>query len=739
MVLDILAKVKGYCGDSMDEVRIENALEFVDLHSRANGRNYEAPFLMLESILPLKPDDETIIVTLLHDLHVLNLVDGDSIKNTFGERVLRILNSVRKLEDIPFNEDDRSVQIENLRNMILVMAKDIRVIVVVLACSLYKMQNLKKLIKDKDERYVFSKKVMSLYVPIAERLGIYRMKSQLEDLAFMYLNPREYKKIAGELKALSRSCQISIAYIKEKLDRFLGDRGIKAKVSGRVKNVYSIYKKLKKKGLSSVDDLYDVYAMRIVLPAKTDDPEVDETDHIYSVLGVIHGEWRPISSRFKDYIAVPKPNGYRSLHTVVLGLSPRDIDQPVEIQIRDKNMHREAEYGFASHWFYKEAGSYSYDLSSRKTLIKGLEGIRSEFDLDYDVLKDVELDVFNDRIFVLTPRGEVKDLPLGSVPLDFAYAIHTDIGNKCVMAKVNGKIVALNYELKNNDVVEIITRKDASPKLRWLSIVKTNAAKNKIKAWFSSQNKDSHLKEGKKLINDQLQRLGKPLLDSNYSILKEFGGQKLSFFRREGLIEEVGNGGKIASDIIKKIYPYRDILERNVSSSRSLKKSKVGDASGESLSLEERVLVGGEADLPVKIAACCNPLFGKSILGYVTRGKSITIHSSSCKLLYSLDSERIIFASWKDSDSGGRDRYLLGIKVEGISRIGLMSEITSVISNLGFQIRDVYMKDLKSGISEEYFLIEIDDIEKFDSLFDKLESIRGVLRVTRDNRLKPKN
>jgi GTP pyrophosphokinase len=305
-------------------------------------------------------------------------------------------------------------------------------------------------------------------------------------------------------------------------------------------------------------------------------------------------------------------------------------------------MHREAEYGIASHWIYKESGK-GVRMESQKELMRGLEGIRSEFDLEYDVIKEVEIDLFKDRIFVLTPKGEVKELLAGSIVLDFAYSVHTDIGNRCVMAKVNGSVASLDYELANNDVVEIIIGKDVKPKLRWLSMVKTNQAKTKIKAWFNSRNKESNVKEGRRLLNVQLERLGKPMLDQKYTILKNYSKKGLTLSLREGLVEEVGNGGKLASDVVKRVYPYKNPVVNKVVKSRKARKV---------YSLEKKILVGGEDGLPLKIAACCKPKMGNSIVGYVTRGNSITIHKSSCHLLDSLNRERVVFADWKGAVAG---------------------------------------------------------------------------------------
>ncbi len=726
----ILDKIRVY-NKSFDEKKAQGALDLIRNSGVDTIEEHPSYVDMIDSLIPLRPDDDTLIAALLHRVYENDLVDEQIIEDVCGIGVLGILSGVRKLESLIYVENDRASQVENLRKMILVMAKDIRVILVALTCRLYKMRKLENF-THKDGIRSYSAETLNVYVPVCARLGIYTFKSKLEDLAFKYLFAEDYDDIDDQLDKLRASCHLSIAYIKERLESFLEARGIEAEISGRIKNHYSIYRKLMRKAQNSVNDLDDIFAMRIVLPAKKTDTDDEIIDHLYSVLGLVHGEWKPISRRFKDYLAVPKPNGYRSLHTVVLGIAPKDMDQPVEIQIRDVDMHREAEYGIASHWFYKESGGRSVDVHSQEELIRGLEGIRSEFDLEYDVLKEVEMNLFKDRIFVLTPRGEVKELNAEANVIDFAYCVHTDIGNKCVMAKVNGKIVPLGHELQNNDVVEIITRKDAKPRLRWLSMVKTNQAKTKIKSWFSSQNKENNVKEGRNLLNAQLERLGKAKLDQRYSVLKSYSKRALTLSQRESLIEEVGNGAKMASDIIRKVFPYKkSVIDRVV---RPRRGKKFVSLSEQSL-LEDQILVGGEDGLPLKIASCCKPKFRDKVVGYVTRGQSITIHKQTCTMLDSLKSERIIFADWKGAANDKR-KYLVGINVKAVTRVGLMSDLTSIISDFDILIRDVSIKRARNSVSEQFFLLEFDELDVFDRLMDKIEDIKGVLKVAKDDRTK---
>ncbi len=729
MIDKILERLKSY-NKNFDFERIKKALHLLN-------KNLADALYSFDLVLHLYPDEDMLIAVLIKEVFDRGEVSEDQVKSDFGAGVLNILHNVKKLEKLKYAENDKSSQLEILRKMFLAMAKDIRVVLICLVGRLHQMHHQVFYMSERD-RVAFAKETLELYVPIADRLGIYSVKTDLEDLAFKYSNPEMYHNISEQLEKLRKSCDISMSLISKKLQEFFKERGVQADVSGRIKSIYSIYKKLKRKNLSSVLDLYDVFAMRVILPPKVDEEGREVVDHLYGVLGMIHSEWKPISKKFKDYIAVPKSNGYRSLHTVVLGLAPKDFDQPVEIQIRESNMHRDAEYGIASHWLYKQLdGKVSRSAEVHMDWIRGLENVHDELVTDEDVAREFQVDLFKDRIFVLTPRGEVKDLPQGSGPIDFAYAVHTEIGNKCVMAKVDGRIVPLDYELKNGEVVEIVTRKDAIPKIQWLSMVKSSFARNRIKAFFSALNKEGNVKEGKRLINAQLARLNKAPLDNNYSILKKFEGKSINLSEREHLVEEVGRGLRLSSDVVKKVYPYENFVSDDVVVSDLIEGRKAKGIKSESL--ENEILIGGEGGLPLKLAACCQPRPGDHILGYVTRGNSITIHNAECILLGALDNERIIFAEWKGGKRSPEKLYLVGIRVLLVSRIGLMSDMTAIMAQMGVNIRDVSVNKVKSGLIEDYFLLEFDDLDKFDQLVDKLEKVQGVLKIIRDERFKERS
>lgn len=717
MTAEILDKIGTY-SKSFDRAKILKAFGFVE------GKN-TCSLDVLEILLPLKPDEDTIVAILLYDLYVMSVISDESVRENFGQSVLEMLTSLRRLYALNYEENDKGMQLEVLRKMFITLAKDIRVILIWLAHRLCSMRNTIKEM-DPEQSYKLAKETMNVYVPIASRLGIYKIKIQLEDLSFQYLNPDEYERLASQLSKFTESKTMPIEFIKKQLEDFFRARGIEAEIQGRIKNVYSIYTKLAKKGYINVADLYDFFAIRVILPVKP------SYDHLYMALGLIHSEWKPISSRFKDYVAVPKPNGYRSLHTVVLGLGPKGLDKPVEIQIRDEKMHREAEYGVASHWLYKTKRSSSLeDLNKHVDWIRGLEQIHEFFGSESsEVMREVEIDIFKDRIFVLTPRGEVKDLPLGAITLDFAYAVHTDVGNRCVSAKVNGSMVPLDYQLKNGDVVEIIVRNDASPKLKWLSMVKSSFAKNRIKAWFSGLNRDKNVKAGRELINAQLERLNKPVLDQNYSLLKSINGENLNLSQRESLLEEIGKGGKIASDIVKKLYPYERTLP---SGGNTAKPKPVKSFVSTDLPLEKRVIIGKQSGFPVNIAACCKPEFGQQIVGYVnSRNKRINIHRFNCLKLDSLNREKIIFAEWKGREALPRKGgFKVGIDLTVLSRVGLIQDISSVISGMQINILDIMISKGGDDLHHDFFLLDLHDLNQFDVLLDRLEDIEGVEKVVR--------
>jgi len=683
---------------------------------------------LIDLIIPFGPDEDTILVCILLVPALKGDLDHNQIKERFGVSVCSILEAVKKLESVGYAGSNRDLQLEVLRRMFLAMAKNIRVILVALVYRLFELNYLAKNY-NKGDLLLLANETLNIYVPVAGRLGMYNIKTELEDIAFQYANPREYKKIVQQLRVLQKKSKVSIGKVASTLVAYFAEKGMKVKVFGRIKGLYSIYSKLDRKGLKNVNELSDIFALRLILPCKVDKNGNEVVDHLYAALGLVHSEWKAISKRFKDYIAVPKPNGYRSLHTIVVGMV-EGSDTPIEIQIRDENMHKDAEYGVAAHWLYKDTG-FSKDerMEYYADWLKGVQKIREELAVGNSVFNDTAVDIFKDRIFILTPKGEVKDLPAGSSPLDFAYSVHTDVGHTCYMAKVNNKAVPLSHKLKNGEMVEIITRKDSHPRIQWLSMVKTDAAKTKVRGYFNALNKERDLKEGRRILNDYLKKLGKPALDPNFSIFKNYMGENLSVAERASLVAEIGKGGKMISDVLKKVFPNSDIdsdmtRERGVSSLKP----------GKSVGLDKYIVIGDQEGLPIKIAACCKPRYGDDIIGYVTRGNRVTVHRAACVLVDSLDGDRIIFASWKGRSDKEKLKYRVGVLIMVMPRVGLMRDMTSKISGLGFNILDIKIKRLKENLSENYFLLEFDSFERFNGLLEKLEAIEGVFTAKRDGK-----
>jgi len=629
-IKSLIKRVKEY-NSAINEERLASAYEYAknqyQEHLRESGDTVINHVLETAKILTTqKVDEDTLIAALLHELPGYTKVKSKDVSEKFGKKVGVLISAYEKMSII---KDAKQNELETLRKMSLVMAKDLRVVLIKLADRLHNLQTLESLPSEKRKK--IAKETMDIYVPIASRLGVYRLRSILEDLCFKFLNETEYKNIQDQLKVLGKKKKNVIEKITKIVEDSLKELGFKAKVSGRLKNTFSIYKKLKKKGKSTIDEIHDIFAIRIIL-------ENDNVSKLYELIGHIHNKWKPIPGRFKDYVGFPKPNGYKSLHTTVIGIAPHSFKEPVEIQIRSAGMHEEAEYGVASHWLYKESKGNGANLKSHIEWIKNLAKMSEE----NEMINELKVDIFEDRIFIFTPKGDVRDLPVTSTPIDFAYSIHSDVGNKCVMAKVNGKIVPLDNQLNNGDVVEIITRPNSKPKLEWLGLIKTSNAKNKIKNYFNSFDQDHNLKVGRDMINKKLEKIGKPTLDPKLSIFKNYSGQTLSYKKREELVRLVGSGTMLASQLVWKVYDYNVVVGKRKKTNTAATQVIMANESD----IGKHVIVGDQKNLPIKIAKCCKPKFGHAIRAFVTRGRSLSIHKEDCRILNLSNSERHMDANW---------------------------------------------------------------------------------------------
>lgn len=671
-------------------------------------------------------DEDTLIAGILCDIIQIDSVSVSDIESRFGSSVADLIQSLKRLQMVYSKNEDTELEI--IRRMFLSLAKDLRVVFIKFACRLYDMRRIEE--RELEEQKHLARETLDVFVPIASRLGMYQLKGELEDLSFRCLMPESYMSIHQQLLEQGKMRVEWIDYAKKSLLTILSKEGIQAQVEARLKGYYSIYTKLKKKNKTSIDEIFDLFAIRVILPDQMGD-NGESIGHLYTVLGIIHKHFVPIPRRFKDYVAVPKMNGYRSLHTTVLGLSGGNSDRPTEIQIRTQSMHQDAERGIASHWIYKihSENTTREDAAQTMEWISYLKKLQEEVQQNSEFMKDLSFDVFSNRIFVLTPRGQVKDLPVDATPIDFAYAVHTDVGNRAHMAKVNGSIVPLDSILHNGDVVEILTKKDKGPNRYWLSFIKTVTARNRIKAWFRTLDRERSVREGKDIFNDHLFRLGRELLDPNLHIFKRFSSKKLTFQEREDILESIGNGTCSASHVLKRIFSERELLvshKDEVNELRSLiNRSKENDT-------KNAILVAGEKDIPLNIPSCCKFEDGVPIIGYITRGRGITVHAARCRVVKNIEAPRLIALTWNDCKSKEKKVYPVTLDLKVRERIGLIRDVSSVITEMNISIFDfsIIERRVDQGFLTVRVIVEVYDYDQLDTLMYRLtQNVDGVMEV----------
>ena len=712
----VIKKAKSYL-PTFDEKRVRAAYELAaKAHEgvyRASGDPYiQHPLEVVDILLSLKPDEDSIVAALLHDVLEDSEISVDELRKNFGESIIPLLKGLEKLRKVYYRGRER--QIENLRKMFLAMAKDIRVILIKLADRLHNMRTLQYLLKKEKQKRI-AEETLTIYSPIASRLGIYKIKNELESLCFKFLHPQDYERISKDLDEILTGVKSNVINVsKQILLKTLKKVNLEAEIEGRIKNLYSIHKKLKKKDKNYVYELYDIFALRVI---------VDTEAQCYQALGVIHKHWTPLSRRFKDYIAVPKANGYQSLHTTIIGLCPKLHNQPIEVQIRTREMNEVAEFGIAAHWTYKEQGGSTPIDAEKLSWVQSLVDLHESLKSNAEFIESLSVDIFHDRIFILTPKGDVLDLPHDATPVDFAYGIHTSIGHRCKGAKVNGRIVPLDYKLKNGQVVEIVTGNKEQPNRYWLSFAITNSAKSRIKQWFNTQDRDKILRIGKEMINKKLKQFNKPPLDPNLSLLKTYEGEKLSIRERENVIERVGNGSLNPLDVIKRVLPLDQIMKR------SSKEELAKEVLTESISFEEKpeVLITGEKGHKTQIATCCMPTQDDSIIGYITRGRGVTIHKEGCKVLKGLSPERLIKTSWSTKKV---PQYTAKLRLDRRSRIGLLRDIAEVFASNQSPILDI--ENVREEGSDQGHMVLTASLDSFDTLNNiiyQLEGIEGIFSV----------
>lgn len=703
---------------------------------RKSGEPYIIHPLYVAIILAdLEMDKETIAAGLLHDVIEDTIMTEEEIREQFGDDVALLVDGVTKLEQLHFTNEngdktlDRfEMQAENLRKMFLAMAKDIRVIIIKLADRLHNMRTLKY--KSLESQQRIAKETMEIYAPIAQRLGISKIKVELDDLSLKYLEPEAYYDLVDKIAVRKSVREKYIQNIVDEVSEHIKNAGIKAQIDGRVKHFFSIYKKMKNQN-KTIDQIYDLFAVRII---------VDNVKDCYAALGVIHEMYKPIPGRFKDYIAMPKANMYQSLHTTLIGTS----GQPFEIQIRTYEMHKAAEYGIAAHWKYKVASDGKKIEDSEEEKLSWLRQIL-EWQRDMSDNKEFmnllksDLDLFSDSVYCFTPTGEVKNLPAGSTPIDFAYSIHSAVGNKMIGARVNGKLVTIDYEIKNGDRIEIMTSQNSKgPSRDWLNVVKSTQAKNKINQWFKNEFKEENIVKGKELLNTYCRAKGINAPDIIRPEYMEAIMNKYGFRDWDSVLAAVGHGGLKEGQIINKMMElYEKNHKKELTDEDILAAVTENEAVKKPVHIKSRsgIVVKGIHDLAVRFSKCCSPVPGDEIVGFVTRGRGISIHRTDCINIINLpemERERLIDAEWEGSpDEASGEKYLAEIKIYANNRNGLLADITKALTEKNIDILSLNTRTSKQGLATMATSFEISNREELNRIIDKIRSIESVIDIER--------
>ncbi len=680
---------------------------------RISGEPYLTHPLEVAGILTeLRLDTGTIAAGLLHDAVEDTHATLAEIKELFGPEVAAVVDGVTKLSRIPFSTREEA-QAENIRKMILAMSKDIRVILVKLADRLHNMRTLDPLPDAK--RRLIAQETLDIYAPLAHRLGISWIKAELEDLALRHLDPQAYHDLAALIARKRQEREGDINEAIRLLEGKLAEVDVKAQITGRPKHFYSIYKKMHDQK-KEFDEIYDLTAVRVITSSLKD---------CYGTLGVIHTLWKPISHRFKDFIAVPKSNGYQSLHTTVIG--PKG--DPVEIQIRTREMHRVAEEGIAAHWKYKE-GKSSVDPSDQSFVwLRQLMEWQRELKDSKEFLDTLRVDLFPDEVYVFTPRGDVRQFPKGATPIDFAFAIHTDVGLRCVGAKISGRLVPLRTELQNGDIVEIVTSPNHVPSKDWLKIVKTPRARSKVRQWIKNEERTRSVSLGRDLLDKEIRRLGKSPNQLLRPEAVELALERYGFATDEELFAALGYGKVSPRQAVSRLLPpeeYQALTEAEESRDKKSERK-----SARPRPAEEGVRIRGVDDILVRFSKCCSPVPGDEIIGFITRGRGVSVHTADCPNAVSLmaDPERQIAVSW---DGKQKEPHQVRIRVEiSKDRPGVLAEITTAISSTNANITQADIRVTEEGMGVNNFVLEVSDLRQLQATMRAIQKVDGVVGVER--------
>jgi len=701
---DILDKITGYHPDADLDI-VERAYVYsARVHAgqvRLSGEPYLMHPLEVANILAdMRLDVVSVAAGILHDVLEDTRAEPEDLRKLFGPEVLNIVSGVTKLSNMPTSSTQER-QAENIRKMFLAMADDIRVILIKLADRLHNMRTLR--FHSPERRRAIAQETLDIYVSIAARLGIYWIKTELEENAFKYINPEEYARIENLVAKSRAEREQYIGTVRDTLRKKMEAAGLKAEVLGRSKNYFSIHSKMQAQSLT-FEQIYDLIAFRIIL---------DTVSQCYEALGLIHSLWKPIDHKFKDYIGRPKPNMYQSLHTTVIG----PVGERIEIQIRTWEMDRVAKSGIAAHWSYKEGHRIDENISKKFAWIQDLVDNQESFRDPGEFLENVRIDLFPDEVYVFTPKGDIRALPKGATPVDFAYLIHTEVGQKCVGAKVNGQMVSLPYELRTGDIVEIVTAKNHTPSKDWLKFVKTIKARSKIRQWIKAQEKERSISLGREMLEkafrkEKLNFITLSKTDPMNAVVESLGVKNL-----DDLVANVGYGKVTPLQVLRPFMakPQADgsrasLLEKLISRVRK-KKPRAG------------VLVKGVEDILIKFGKCCQPVPGDAIIGYITQGYGVTVHRASCVNALRMSPERQIEVEWSTESA---DRYPVKIQILSYDRVGLLADVVSSISKFGANILNASSETKETQMVESFFTINVEDKEHLEKILSAVKKVKHV-------------
>ena len=727
---ELIKSVKKY-HPSTDISMIEKAYKVAsEAHKdqkRKSGEPYIIHPLCVAIILAdLELDKETIVAGLLHDAVEDTWMTYEEVEKEFGSEVALLVDGVTKLGQLSYSKDKVEVQAENLRKMFLAMAKDIRVILIKLADRLHNMRTLQYMRPEKQQEK--ARETMDIYAPIAMRLGISKIKVELDDLSLKYLKPDVYYDLVHKVALRKSEREQFVGAIVKEVKKHMDDANIKAQVDGRVKHFFSIYKKMVNQD-KTIDQIYDLFAVRIL---------VDTVKDCYAALGVIHEMYKPIPGRFKDYIAMPKPNMYQSLHTTLIGPN----GQPFEIQIRTYEMHRTAEYGIAAHWKYKESSDGKAPVG--KSEEEKLNWLRQILEWQRDMSDNKEfmsllkndLDLFADSVYCFTPQGDVKTLPSGSTPVDFAYSVHSAVGNKMVGARVNGKLVPIEYEIKNGDRIEIITSQNSQgPSRDWLKLVKSTQAKNKINQWFKKELKEDNILKGKEMLAQYARAKGFKITNYTKTQYLEAVLRKYGFRDWDSVLAAIGHGGLKEGQVFNKLVEaYDKENKKNLTDEQVLEAASETQEKLHIAKSKSGIVVKGIHDVAVRFSKCCNPIPGDEIVGFVTRGRGITIHRTDCVNVLNMsetDRTRLIEAEWQQPDTKEKEKYMAEIQVYANNRTGLLVDLSKIFTERKIDLRSINSRTSKQEKATISMSFEIGSKEELRSLIEKIRQVESVIDVER--------